>query len=62
MSGKSKLELHKELIKHSRMNDVSYRDIAKQLLLEFNLKVDHTTIANFVKVRSRPKKVKYKMM
>ena len=44
------------------MEDRTYREIAEHLSETYGVAVDHSTIFNFVKVRSRPRKVKYRML
>lgn len=60
--GKSKLEPFRELIRQLRIEDVTYRDIADRLKKDYNIDVNHTTILSFVKVRSKPRKAKYRML
>jgi len=58
----SKLKPYGNEIRRMRMEDRTYREIALYLSETYGVKVDHSTIFNFVKVRSRPRKVKYRMM
>lgn len=58
----SKLIPYTNEIKRMRMEDRSYQAIANYLEETYGLKVDPSTIFDFVKVRSRPRKVKYRML
>jgi len=58
----SKLIPYTNEIKRMRMEDKPYREIAEYLYEKYNLQVDPSTIFDFVKVRSKPRPVKYKMM
>jgi len=53
----SKLEPVTEIIRDLRRQRKSYREIAQILRVEHGLAVDRTTIWNFVKVRSHPRRV-----
>ncbi len=53
----SKLEPVTEIIRDLRRQRKSYREIAQILRDEHGLAVDRTTIWNFVKVRSHPRRV-----
>lgn len=58
----SKLKPYENDIKRMRMEDRTYREIALYLSETYGMQVDHSTIFNFVKVRSHPRKVKYRML
>lgn len=58
----SRLLPYMEEIKRLRKKDTSYREIAEYLKENYGLTVNPATIFNFVKVRSHPRKVKYKMI
>jgi hypothetical protein len=58
----SKLIPYENEIRRLRMEDRPYREIAAYLRETFGVEAHPTTIFNFVKVRSRPRKVKYRMM
>ena len=58
----SKLIPYANEIRRLRMEDRTYREIAEHLSETYGVTVDHSTIFNFVKVRSRPRKVKYRML
>jgi hypothetical protein len=44
------------------MEDRTYREIAEYLQETYGVAVDHSTVFDFVKVRSRPRKVKYRII
>ena len=50
---RSKLEPHYDLIRELRRRSKTYREIAKILQDHIGLKVDHTTIRDFVHLRAR---------
>jgi hypothetical protein len=50
---RSKLEPHYELIRELRRRSKTYREIAKILEDHVGLRVDHTTICDFVRTRAR---------
>jgi len=58
----SKLIPYSNEIKRMREEDHTYREIAEYLDLTYGMKVNPSTIFDFVKVRSRPRKVRYRML
>jgi len=50
---RSKLEPHYELVRELRRRSRTYREIAKILEAHVGLRVDHTTICDFVRTRTR---------
>ena len=58
----SKLIPYANEIKRMRMEDRPYQEISEYLKETYGMSVHPSTVFDFVKVRSRPRKVKYRML